>query len=98
MNETSSKQHYAEDSDMLPEYDFTGGVRGKHHQAYRSGHTVTIHQTDGTKIVQQFKLEEGAVMLAPDVREYFPDEEAVNNALRALISLIPKKRSAVITE
>lgn len=23
-----------------------GGMRGKHHQAYRRGHTVTIHKTD----------------------------------------------------
>ena len=28
---------------MLPEYNFTGGVRGKHAQAYRQGHSVTIH-------------------------------------------------------
>jgi len=31
-------------------------------------------------------------MLEPDVRKYFPDSHAVNNALRTLITLIPKKR------
>jgi hypothetical protein len=77
--------------DMRPEYDFRGGVRGKHYHAYRQGHTVTIHQEDETTIVQHFTLEEGAVMLEPDVREYFPDAEAVNTALRSLIALIPKK-------
>jgi len=76
---------------MRPEYDFRGGVRGKHYQAYRHGHTVTIHQEDGTTIVQHFTLEDGVVMLESDVREYFPDSEAVNAALRSLIALIPKK-------
>ncbi len=75
---------------MIPEYDFRGGVRGKHHKAYRQGHTVTIHKTDGTINVQHFKLEEGAVMLEPEVQVYFPNSEAVNKALRGLISLLPK--------
>ncbi len=79
---------------MRPEYDFRGGVRGKHYQAYRHGHSVTIHKTDGTTTVQHFKLEEGAVMLAPDVRAYFPDSESVNKALRSLIMLLPRKSKA----
>ena len=79
---------------MLPEYDFSGGVRGKHARDYEPAHTVKIHKTDGTTIVQNFKLEEGAVVLAPDVREYFPDSETVNEALRTLIRLIPRKRGA----
>jgi hypothetical protein len=54
---------------MLSEYDFRGGVRGKHYKAYRQGHTVMINKSDGTTDVQHFKLEEGAVMLEPDVRE-----------------------------
>ena len=78
--------------EMLPHYDFKAGVRGKHHRDYQRGHRVTIHKADGTTIVQNFKLEEGAVVLAQDVRKFFPDSEAVNRALRALIDLIPKKR------
>lgn len=81
------------DDDMLPEYDFTGGVRGKHYQAYRRGHRVTIRQEDGAIVEQHFTLEDGAVMLDPDVREYFPDAESVNHALRTLIHLIPRKSS-----
>src|SRR5438105_4871319 len=81
----------AKDDEMRAEYDFSGGVRGKHYRAYRQGHSVTIHKNDGTTVVQQFKLEEGAVVLDRDVREYFPDAEAVNKALRALIALIPQK-------
>ena len=80
---------------MRAEYDFSGGARGKHAAAYQQGHTVTIHKKDGTTIVQNFKLEEGAVVLAPDVREYFPDAESVNHALRTLISIAPKSRKKI---
>jgi len=86
------------DSEMLPEYDFSkmsGGVRGKYHKAYREGHTVKIHRDDGAVEVHYFTLEDGAVMLEPDVKEYFPDSESVNNALRSLISLIPDKHQTV---
>ncbi len=41
---------------MLPEYDFTGGVRGQHYQAYRRGHNVTIHQTDEPMLIVGWAL------------------------------------------
>jgi len=83
--------------DMRAQYDFStmkGGVRGKYYEAYREGHKVVIHKEDGTKSVQYFKLEDGAVMLEPDVRKYFPNSEAVNKALKSLIEIIPTKRRA----
>ena len=56
---------------MKKEYDFTGvtGIRGKYHEAYRKGHTATVHNDDGTATVHYFTQEEGAVMLEPDVRK-----------------------------
>lgn len=99
MKKQASEKVDIENDDMRPEYDFTsmaGGVRGKYYKAYRAGHTVKIHKADGTTTVQYFTLEEGAVMLEPDVREYFPDSEAVNKALRSLIMLIPQKRRTVV--
>ncbi|OHE56267.1 MAG: hypothetical protein A2Z47_09820 [Thermodesulfovibrio sp. RBG_19FT_COMBO_42_12] len=81
--------------DMKSEYDFSsmkGAVRGKYYKAYRAGHRVIIHEEDGTTSVQYFKLEDGAVMLEPDVRKYFSDSESVNKALRSLIAIIPSKR------
>jgi hypothetical protein len=78
--------------EMLPEYDFSGGTRGKHARQYQRGHSVKINKTDGTTVIQHFKLEEGAVVLAPDVREYFTNSDSVNRALRTLIGLIPRKR------
>jgi hypothetical protein len=90
-----NKQIEPEPDDMLAEYDFTGkkGVRGKYHEAYQQGHTVKVYQDDGSVTVQYFTLQDGAVMLEPDVREYFPDSESVNKALRSLIALVPKKSS-----
>lgn len=86
----------APDDDMRSEYDFSGqkGVRGKYYQRYRQGHTVRVHQEDGTTSVRHFTLEEGAVLLDPDVKAYFPDSEAVNKALRVLIQAVPKKGPA----
>ncbi len=81
--------------DMRPEYDFSamkGAVRGKYYKAYREGHKVEIHKTDGSTSVQFFKLEDGAVMLEADVRKYFPNSESVNKALRSLIEILPSKR------
>jgi len=104
MRKEITKQASAENDDMRPEYDFKsmkGGVRGKYYKAYRAGHTVKVHKADGTTIVQHFQLEDGAVLLEPDVRAYFPDSEAVNTALRSLITLMaqmpdksPQKRTA----
>lgn len=75
--------------EMLPEYDFSQGVRGKHYQKYQQGHSVKIHKKDGSTVTHYYTLEDGAVMLAPDVRVYFPDSDAVNEALRTLIRLMP---------
>jgi len=82
---------------MRPEYDFStmkGGVRGKYYKAYREGHRVVVHREDGTDSVQYFKLEDGAVMLEPDVRKYFPTSDAVNKVLRSLIEIAPVKKRA----
>ena len=91
----------AESDQMRAEYDlasYKGGVRGKYYKAYRAGHTVKIEQTDGSTLVQHVNplpvgtsLDEGTIVLDPDVRKYFPDSESVNNTLRALIALIPSK-------
>ena len=97
MKKVISKKGAVENDDMLPEYDFTkmtGGVRGKHYKAYRKGHTVKIHKADGTTVVQHFKLIDGAFMIDPDVKKYFPDSDAVNNALRCLIPLMQSKRGS----
>lgn len=68
--------------EMREEYDFSGGVRGKHYKAYRSGHRVHIRNSNGSISDLHFTPEEGAVMLDPDLKRDFPDSESVNKALR----------------
>jgi hypothetical protein len=67
MSKESPKQQMDDDG-MLLEYDFSGGVRGKHHKAYQSGYQVTILKEDGTTELRDFALPEGTVVLDPDVR------------------------------
>ena len=62
------------DSDMLEEYDFSAGIRGKYAKRYAEGTNV--------------------VVIDPDVAEYFPNQEAVNEALRGLTKIIKRRRKA----
>ena len=59
------------DPDMLEEYDFSGGVRGKYARRYAEGANV--------------------VVIEPDVAEYFPDHDSVNESLRSLVSIIKRR-------
>lgn len=60
------------DPDMLEEYDFSKGVRGKYAKRYSAGANV--------------------VVIDPDVAEYFPDHESVNESLRGLVSIIKRRQ------
>lgn len=79
------------DNDMKSEYDFSKGKRTDHAERYNRGHEVRIARADGAVTVQHFTLEEGAVLLEPDVRAVFKDSNAVNRALRCLISLVRRR-------
>jgi hypothetical protein len=61
------------DTDLLEEYDFNKGVRGKYAKRY----------TEGTNVV----------LIDPDVAEFFPDHDTVNEALRSIISIIKKRQN-----
>ena len=58
---------------MLKEYDFSKGVRGKYSSRYKEGTNV--------------------VVIDPDVVEFFPDHDSVNEALRSLASIMRKQKS-----
>jgi hypothetical protein len=88
MTKTTSKTRILKDEDMRPEYDFTGAVRRRHYRPLGEGYSVQIEQSDGTTVIEHHTLTEGTVLLQPDVREYFPDSESVNTALRSLIALM----------
>jgi hypothetical protein len=90
MNKQASDSN---ETDMRAEYDFSGGVRGKYAAALREGgYTIREYNADGT-FTETSVLGEKTVTLAPDVWEYFPSSQAVNYALRMLISLIPEKHA-----
>jgi len=46
MKKVARKQN---DKDMLPEYDFRGGVRGKYLERYRQGCNVVVLEPDVAK-------------------------------------------------
>ncbi len=60
------------DPDMLEEYDFSKGVKGKYSRRYAKGTNV--------------------VVIESDVVKYFPDHDAVNEALRSLATIIEKQK------
>jgi hypothetical protein len=62
------------DPDMLPEYDFTSGERGKYAEKFAKGTNVVI--------------------IEPDVAKYFPDHDAVNDALRHLAAVISRQQAS----
>lgn len=86
MKTTKKKQ----DDEMRAEYDFSKAERGKFYRPLDKGYTVHVTKKDGTVEVNHYILAEGTVLLAPDVKEVFPDSESVNEALRLLIQLMAK--------
>jgi hypothetical protein len=46
----SQKVNPEGDEDMLPEYDFANGVRGKHHEAYKAGTNVIFLEPDLARV------------------------------------------------
>jgi hypothetical protein len=92
---TNAHEPESTDDDMQPEYDFSDrtGIRGKYYQKLRQGYTIKVQREDGTTVVQHITRPEGTVTLDADVREYFPDAESVNTALRTLIHLVPQKKA-----
>lgn len=40
----------SDDDEMQPEYDFSGGVRGKHHDAYQAATNVVFLEPDVARV------------------------------------------------
>ena len=45
-----NQQADPEEDDLRPEYDFSGAIRGKHHQAYKAGTNVILLDPDVAKV------------------------------------------------
>jgi uncharacterized DUF497 family protein len=62
-----------EQDTMREEYDFSGGVRGKHYEAYRQGTNLVLLEPDVAKIFKDSATVNSALrMLAKIAQEYVP--------------------------
>jgi hypothetical protein len=47
------------------------------------------------KYAKQYSEGSNVVVIDPDIAEYFPDQDAVNQSLRSLVSIIKKHGKAI---
>ena len=66
------------DNELKPEYDFSGGVRGKHHEQYKSGANVVFLDPDVAKAFKDSESVNNALRLLLDLarRQLPPDRAA----------------------
>ena len=65
MNQTENR----DPDDLRPEYDFSGGVRGKHHAAYKEGTNVVLLDADVAKAFPDSASVNQALRLLLEVAE-----------------------------
>ena len=65
MNQTKNQ----ETDELRSEYDFTGGVRGKHHAAYKAGTNVVLLDADVAKAFPDSSSVNRALRLLLEVAE-----------------------------
>lgn len=56
--------------DMRPEYDFSSGVRGKHHEAYKAGTNVVFLDADVAKVFTDSKSVNRALRMLLDLAKH----------------------------
>ena len=68
----------ANDDDLRSEYDFSAGVRGKHHQQYKAGSNVVFLDADVAKAFKDSESVNQALRLLLDLakRQLPPDRAA----------------------
>lgn len=54
-------------AEMLPEYDFSKGIRGKHHTAYNEGTNVVLLEPDVAKVFKDSDSVNHALRLLLDL-------------------------------
>jgi len=59
---------------MKAEYNFSGGVRGKHYKALQQGHTIKINHSDGTHTLRYFDGENREISCAQNIPSNLLDE------------------------
>jgi hypothetical protein len=65
------------DDDMRPEYDFSAGVRGKHHEQYKAGTNVVFLDADVAKVFKDSESVNRALRLLLDIaKSQLPPDRA----------------------
>jgi len=57
----------SEKEEMRSEYDFSGGVRGKHHQAYREGTNVVLLDPEVARVFRDAEAVNRALRMLIDL-------------------------------
>src|SRR2546425_12385780 len=82
----SPKRKVDADDDMLPEYDFTGAVRGKYYARYREGTNVILLDPDVAEVFRDATAVNDALRLLVSV--------ARAKATKQPTATVPPKRPA----
>ena len=90
----SQKKKVIVDADMLPEYDFSGAVRGKYYERYRQGSNVVLLDPDVSDAFPNAAAVNEALRLLVSlarkkvraVRRKPRSEERSNNALQRTVA------------
>ena len=65
----SQRRRTNSDDDMLPEYDFTGAVRGKYYERYRQGTNVVLLDPDVAAVFRDSAAVNDALRLLVSLAE-----------------------------
>jgi hypothetical protein len=71
-----SRDQPTSSDDMRPEYDFSAGVRGKHHKQYGAGTNVVFLDPDIAKVFKDSESVNRALRLLLDLRNQLPPDRA----------------------
>ena len=65
-----------EEDEILPEYDFSAGERGKHHQAFKAGTNVVFLDPDIARVFKDSESVNRALRLLLDLKNQLPPDRA----------------------
>ena len=72
-----SQDSTANPDDMRPEYDFSGGVRGKHYEQYQAGNNVVFLDADVASVFRDSESVNRALRLLLDLaKNQLPPDRA----------------------
>ena len=81
------------EDDMLPEYDFSAGVRGKHYQAYRAGTNVVFLDRDVAEVfADSASVNDALRLLVKLAKETVPTGRPNNQMQRTAPGKVKRRR------